>query len=383
MKRLILLGATGSIGIQTLDVVNRNSDKFSLVGLSVGENIKLLKEILNNHKLEHICVRNKEDYDLLCKEYPLIKFYYGDEGLIDLVNLKEYDLLVNALVGFVGFKPTLAAINNKKDIALANKETLVVAGELVNKAVQENNVKLFPIDSEHSAILQCLQGNDFKEVKKMIITASGGSFRKLNRRQLADVTVEDALNHPNWSMGDKITVDSATMMNKGFEVIEAHWLFNLDYDKIEVVLHDESIVHSMVEYIDGAIMAQLGSADMRLPIQYALSYPNRLPMASGFSLTDIGCLHFKKMDYERFPLLKLAIEVGKKKGNLPCALNAANEEANLAFRNKKISFLDIERVVFKCVEQCEFIQDLTLENLMETDLKTRLKAKELIKGGIK
>ncbi|MCI6271722.1 MAG: 1-deoxy-D-xylulose-5-phosphate reductoisomerase [Erysipelotrichaceae bacterium] len=383
MKKIVLLGASGSIGLQTIDVVKSNLDLFEIVGISIGNNIEILEKILLEINVKNVCVKNEKDFLILKEKYKYINFYYGDEGLIHLVNLSDYDLLVNALVGFVGFKPTLTAIENKKDIALANKETLVVAGELVNKALEKNNVKLFPIDSEHSAILQCLQGNKFKEVKKMIITASGGSFRNLSRNDLKSVSIDDALNHPNWKMGAKITIDSATMMNKGFEVIEAHWLFNIDYDKIDVVLHDESIIHSMVEYIDGAIIAQIGDADMRVPIQYALSYPNRLKRNSNFSITDFKALHFKEMDYDRFPLLKLAFDVGKKKGNLPCVLNAANEVANNAFREGKITFLDIEKIVFKCVEEFEFIENIDLDILIDTDYRARKMAISIIEGEIK
>ena len=383
MKKIVLLGASGSIGLQTIDVVKSNLDLFEIVGISIGNNIEILEKILLEINVKNVCVKNEKDFLILKEKYKYINFYYGDEGLIHLVNLSDYDLLVNALVGFVGFKPTLTAIENKKDIALANKETLVVAGELVNKALEKNNVKLFPIDSEHSAILQCLQGNKFKEVKKMIITASGGSFRNLSRNDLKSVSIDDALNHPNWKMGAKITIDSATMMNKGFEVIEAHWLFNIDYDKIDVILHDESIIHSMVEYIDGAIIAQIGDADMRVPIQYALSYPNRLKRNSNFSITDFKALHFKEMDYDRFPLLKLAFDVGKKKGNLPCVLNAANEVANNAFREGKITFLDIEKIVFKCVEEFEFIENIDLDILIDTDYRARKMAISIIEGEIK
>ncbi len=383
MKKIVLLGASGSIGLQTIDVVKSNLDLFEIIGISIGNNIEILEKLLLEINVKNVCVKNEKDFLILKEKYKDINFYYGDEGLIHLVNLNNYDLLVNALVGFVGFKPTLTAIENKKDIALANKETLVVAGELVNKALEKNNVKLFPIDSEHSAILQCLQGNKFKEVKKMIITASGGSFRNLSRDDLKSVSIDDALNHPNWKMGAKITIDSATMMNKGFEVIEAHWLFNIDYDKIDVVLHDESIIHSMVEYIDGAIIAQIGDADMRVPIQYALSYPNRLKRNSNFSITDFKALHFKEMDYDRFPLLKLAFDVGKKKGNLPCVLNAANEVANNAFREGKITFLDIEKIVFKCVEEFEFIENIDLDILIDTDYRARKMAISIIEGEIK
>ncbi|MDI9518690.1 MAG: 1-deoxy-D-xylulose-5-phosphate reductoisomerase, partial [Bacillota bacterium] len=294
--------------------------------------------------------------------------------------LENYDLLVNALVGFVGLIPTLNAIENKKDVALANKETLVVAGEIVNKALKKNGCMLFPIDSEHSAILQCLLGNNIKQVKKIIITASGGSFRDLSRDELKNVSVKDALNHPNWAMGAKITIDSATMMNKGFEVIEAHYLFDIDYDDIEVVLHKESYVHSMVEYIDGSIMAQIGNADMRIPIMYSLSYPERLKFESDFSFSQIKSLNFKEMDFERFPLLKLAYDVGRKKGNLPAILNAANEIANKAFRDGLISFLEIEDLVYKAINDMEFIKNPSLEELIDSDIKTRNYVNSLIKG---
>ena len=294
MKKIVLLGASGSIGLQSIDVIKKHKEKFEIVAFSVGKNIKICKELITTLGCKTVCVYSKDDKEILEKEFVDVDFYYGDDGLISLTNIVEYDLLINALVGFVGLMPTINAIRNKKDVALANKETLVVAGSIVNEELKKNNCKLFPIDSEHSAILQCLQGNKLSQVKKIIITASGGSFRNLSRNELKDVTIEQALNHPNWLMGEKITIDSATMMNKGFEVIEAHYLFNINYENIEVVLHEESVIHSMVEYIDGAIMAQIGSADMRVPIQYALSYPERLNFKSDFSISDIGQLNFRK-----------------------------------------------------------------------------------------
>jgi len=380
MKRLVLLGASGSIGLQTVDVVKKNKDKFEIVAFSIGRNIEVCRKLIEEINCNIVCVSLKEDALMLSKEYPNITFYYGDEGLVKLAKLENYDLLVNALVGFVGLIPTLNAIENKKDVALANKETLVVAGEIVNKALKKNGCMLFPIDSEHSAILQCLLGNNIKQVKKIIITASGGSFRDLSRDELKNVSVKDALNHPNWAMGAKITIDSATMMNKGFEVIEAHYLFDIDYDDIEVVLHKESYVHSMVEYIDGSIMAQIGNADMRIPIMYSLSYPERLKFESDFSFSQIKSLNFKEMDFERFPLLKLAYDVGRKKGNLPAILNAANEIANKAFRDGLISFLEIEDLVFKAINDMEFIKNPSLEELIDSDIKTRNYVNSLIKG---
>jgi 1-deoxy-D-xylulose-5-phosphate reductoisomerase len=380
MKRLVLLGASGSIGLQTVDVVKKNKDKFEIVAFSIGRNIEVCRKLIEEINCNIVCVSLKEDALMLSKEYPNITFYYGDEGLVKLAKLENYDLLVNALVGFVGLIPTLNAIENKKDVALANKETLVVAGEIVNKALKKNGCMLFPIDSEHSAILQCLLGNNIKQVKKIIITASGGSFRDLSRDELKNVSVKDALNHPNWAMGAKITIDSATMMNKGFEVIEAHYLFDIDYDDIEVVLHKESYVHSMVEYIDGSIMAQIGNADMRIPIMYSLSYPERLKFESDFSFSQIKSLNFKEMDFERFPLLKLAYDVGRKKGNLPAILNAANEIANKAFRDGLISFLEIEDLVYKAINDMEFIKNPSLEELIDSDIKTRNYVNSLIKG---
>ena len=326
MKKILLLGASGSIGIQTLDVIANHLEKFQLTAFSVGKQIDKAIEILNTFNVKYAYVLKKEDALKLDESYKDTNFFYGDKGLIELVENADYELLVNALVGFVGLRPTLRAIELKKDIALANKETLVAGGEIVKKAVAKYHVNLFPIDSEHSAIAQCLQGNDHKTIKNLIITASGGTFRDKTRDEIVDVTLEDTLKHPNWSMGAKITIDSATMMNKGLEVIEAHYLFDIDYDHIKVLLHKESIVHSMVEYIDNSIMAQLGNADMRLPIQYALDYPHRLVMNNEpLDLTKVATLHFEKMDMARFPLLALAYEVGKKGGNLPCIMNSANE----------------------------------------------------------
>lgn len=378
MKKIVLLGASGSIGLQTVDVINKNKDKFKIIAFSVGKNIDVCKKLINKLNCNIICVLEKEDAIKLSKEYPKITFYYGDGGLIKLTQLKNYDLLVNALVGFVGLIPTLKTIENKKDIALANKESLVIAGDIIKKALKKNKCKLFPIDSEHSAILQCLQGNNIKEIKNIIITASGGAFRDLNREELKNVSVKEALNHPNWLMGDKITIDSATMMNKGFEVIEAHFLFNIDYDNIKVVIHKESYIHSMVEYIDGSIIAQISNKDMRIPIMYALSYPNRLKAENNFSFSDIRTLSFQKMDYERFPLLKLAYDVGKKGGNYPAILNAANEMANEAFRNGLISFLEIEDLIFKAIKKIDYIKNPNLDDLIKTDISARKYVTSLI-----
>ena len=370
MKDIVLLGASGSIGIQTIDIVKRNSDKFNIKAISIGYNTDLLLEILNTITVNHVyMIDRSSDIEL---KYPNINFYYGDNGIIEMLKNVEYDLLVNALVGFVGLKPTLYAINTGHDIALANKETLVVAGEFVNKAAKENNIRILPIDSEHSAIFQALQGNSLQEVNKLIITASGGAFRNKTREELIDVTIEDALNHPNWSMGAKITIDSATMMNKGFEVIEAHWLFNIPYENIEVIIHEQSIIHSLVEYQDSSQIAQLGLSDMRIPIQYALSYPNRIKLDTDkLSLASLKQLTFREVDYKRFPLLKIAYEVGKAKGNAPCILNAANEIANKAFLSNKISFLDIEKYIIDALTNIEYQKDCTLDDIYKYDQLTR------------
>lgn len=299
-----------------------------------------------------------------------------------LAKLADYDILLNALVGFVGLNPTLTAINKGKDIALANKECLVVAGEFVMEACCRNNVRLLPVDSEHSAIFQALQGNDYKKIKRIILTASGGSFRDYSRDMLQHVSKEETLQHPNWQMGAKITVDSATMMNKGFEVIEAHWLFGIDYDDIEVVMHRESIVHSLVEYIDNSIIAQMGIPDMRLPIQYALSYPQRLPLpqVEGYDFKNRISLSFEPIDFQRYPLLGLAYEVGQKKGNLPAIMNAANEEAVAAFLNDQISFLEIEEYVISACRELDYQKDVILNDVFTADQKARKYVRERIKG---
>ncbi len=372
MKSIVLLGASGSIGVQTIDVVLNHSDEFVIKALSIGYNVKVLKDILTKVHPEIVCVVRKEDAQALSSEYPDIRFVYGDEGLVELAGLDGYDVLVNALVGFAGLLPTMRAIETGHDIALANKETLVVGGSFVMEAAKKHGVSLYPIDSEHSAIFQCLQGNQHHEVKRLIVTASGGSFRNRTRDQLKGVTVQEALSHPNWSMGAKITIDSATMMNKGFEVIEAHWLFGFDFDHIDVVMHPESVVHSMVEFVDTAVVAQLGTPDMRLPIQYALSWPRRLSLpGESLDFTKLSALHFAPASFERFPLLGLAYEVGHRQGNLPAVLNAANEVANQAFRDGRIEFLDIEDLVISTVNEFEFKKEITFEDVLEADAKAR------------
>ncbi|MBR3356919.1 MAG: 1-deoxy-D-xylulose-5-phosphate reductoisomerase [Solobacterium sp.] len=368
MKRLVILGASGSIGMQTIDVVLQHPSEFTITALGVGRNIEQLRNILTQIDVKVVSVQREEDAVQLAELYPQIRFYHGEEGLITLASSRDYDILVNALVGFAGFMPTLAAIESGHDVALANKETLVCGGSLIEKALDKYGRKLYPIDSEHSAVFQAMQGNDPEDVKRLIITASGGSFRNLTREQLKDVTVEQALAHPNWSMGAKITIDSADMMNKGFEVIEAHWLFRMPYEKIDVLMHPESVIHSMVEYVDHSVMAQLGVPDMRLPIQYALTVPKRWPLnEESLDLAEIGALHFSRPDTERFPLLALAYEAGRKGGNLCAVMNAANEAANLAFREGRIPFLMIEEIVTGAVRECRWDPMDTVEALFEAD----------------
>ena len=369
MKRLVLLGATGSIGTQTVDIVLQHPDQFSICALSAGYNIAKLKTILAEIHAGTVCVAKESDAVSLREEYPDIHFVSGDEGLSYLASECDYDVLVNALVGFVGFLPTLKAIESGHDVALANKETLVCGGALIKRALEKHGRVLYPIDSEHSAIFQCLQGNRKDQLKRLIITASGGSFRNRSREELKDVTVAEALAHPNWSMGAKITIDSATMMNKGFEVTEAHWLFDVDYDHIDVIMHPESVVHSMVEYVDHSVIAQLGAPDMRLPIQYALTWPDRLyyQLDKPLDLASLQALHFSDPDFERFPLLALAYEAGRKGGNLGAVMNAANEAANQAFRDGRIPFLMIEEIVIEAVHTCTFKELETVQDLIDAD----------------
>ena len=383
MKKIILLGASGSIGTQTIDVIKHHQDEYELVAFSVGKRIQEVRNILSEFDVKEVCVSSESDAQMLSKEYPHVHFTSGDDGLLHLVSLEEGNWVVNALVGSVGLRPTLVAIEHGKNIALANKETLVVGGKFVKEALKKHKVELTPIDSEHSAIFQCLQGIEKEDIDKLIITASGGSFRDKTRDELKGVSVKQALSHPNWSMGAKITIDSATLMNKGFEVIEAHYLFDIDYDDIDVLLHKESIIHSLIQTKDTALLAQMGTADMRLPIQYALSYPKRYDLVNGekCDLAKIGTLHFDYPDTVRFPLLKTAYECGRKEGNACAILNAANEIAVHAFLNEQIEFLDIEKLIFRALEDIEYIENATLEDVFETDRKTRAYVSELLKGG--
>jgi 1-deoxy-D-xylulose-5-phosphate reductoisomerase len=375
LKKISLMGATGSIGTQTLDVIREHPEEFRLTAFSVGKNIDGARKMIAEFNPLMVSVQLKEDADTLRREVPSgVKILSGEEGLVQVACHQDSDILVNAVLGSVGLYPTLQAIEAGKIIAIANKETLVTAGHIVMEAAREKGVALLPVDSEHSAIFQALQGEKEKNIEKLIITASGGSFRDHTREDLAGVTVNEALNHPNWSMGAKITIDSASMMNKGLEVIEAHWLFDIPYDKIDVLQHRESIIHSMIQFHDTSVMAQLGTPDMRTPIQYALTYPDRLERAGAkrLDLAEIGKLHFEKMDLERFRCLRFAYEAGRTGGSMTTVLNAANEAAVSLFLDEKISFLGIEDLIERALDDHEVIQNPDLETIREIDRQTRL-----------
>ena len=381
MKKISLLGATGSIGWQTYDILKEQSEEFQLVAFSSGRNIGKTREMIDVLKPELVSVQFEEDAQALQKDYPNINFTYGAKGLVEVATHPDSTVLVNAVLGSVGLESTLAAIRMGKTIAIANKETLVTAGHLVMAEAKKYNAPIFPVDSEHSAIFQSMNGENPKNIERLIITASGGSFRDKTRDELKHVTVADALNHPNWSMGAKITIDSATMMNKGLEVIEAHVLFDMPYDKIDVLLHRESIIHSLVEYHDTSVIAQLGTPDMRVPIQYALSYPDRIPLHNGqrLNLAQIGQLHFKEMDFERYPALRLAYEAGRMGGTILTAMNAANEAAVAAFLQGKITFLEIDETIERVMQAHSNILVPDLETILHVDNETRKTVLDMVK----
>ncbi|MDX8046972.1 1-deoxy-D-xylulose-5-phosphate reductoisomerase [Gracilibacillus sp. S3-1-1] len=378
MKNITLLGATGSIGLQTIDVIKEHPEQFNLYAIAFGKNVDKATEIIEAFKPKKVVVQDEQTRRELSIHTDQLTILVGKEGMEEVSADPETDVLVNAVMGSVGLGATLTAIKHKKQIAIANKETLVTAGHLVMEAAKHYGVDLLPVDSEHSAIFQSLNGESRKDINKIILTASGGSFRDKTREQLKGVTVADALNHPNWSMGAKITIDSATMMNKGLEVIEAHWLFDIPYDKIEVIQHKESIIHSMVEYADKSIIAQLGTPDMRVPIQYALTYPNRLPLSASKSLdlVELSTLHFAKMDMDRFPCLAFAYHAGEKGGSLPTVLNAANEAAVDLFLREKITFLEIEDVIEQAMTSHKIIENPDLDTINAIDAETRKKLYE-------
>ena len=380
MKKLLVLGISGSIGTQTVDVVDEHPQDFEIVGCSVYRNKDYLKSLLMNHEIKHVAIACKDDeLEVL---YPDVNFYYGESGLCEMASKLEYDVMVNALVGISGLLPTLSALISKKDVALANKETLVIAGDIVNALAEKNGCQIYPIDSEHSAIFQCLKGEKESEVERLIITASGGAFRHLTRAELKNVILQEALHHPTWKMGKKVTIDSATMMNKGFEVIEAHYLFGVDYQNIDVLQHSESIIHSMVEFKDKSVIAQLSKPDMRVAIQYALTYPNRYlnTHVESLDLAKVGSLNFSNIDFNRYPLLALAYNVGKRAGNLGAVLNAADETAIGLFTAGKIAFSDIDKIVIGTVRNANYIPNASLQERFKADAWARKFIKENWRG---
>ena len=380
MKNISLLGSTGSIGKQTLEVAAANPDKMKIRVLAAHTSDTILEEQIRAVEPDFAVLTDKEAAARLKARYHgKTEILAGEEGLLAAATYSEVDTVLASMVGYAGLRPTMAAINCGKNIALANKETLVAAGSLVMEAVAKNNVSLTPVDSEHSAIFQALQGGKEDEVKRLLITASGGPFRGKKRSELETVTLAQCLNHPNWSMGKKITVDSSTLANKGLEVIEAHWLFNMPYEKIDVVVHPQSIIHSLVEFCDGSVIAQLGEPDMRLPIQYALSYPCRYHKAfDQLDLIKAGTLTFEAPDMEAFPSLRIAIDCGKAGGTLPCVFNAANEEAVYAFLDNKIKYLDIPYITEKVASLHQNIAVPCIEDIDRADAEARAVAQSII-----
>ena len=373
-RTIAILGSTGSIGTQTLQVVDEHPECFEVYALTANDRVDELIEQARKYQPEAVVIANETKYEYLkeaLQDMP-IKVYGGYEAICQIVQSDPIDVVVTALVGFSGLRPTIEAIKAGKAIALANKETMVVAGELINELAMKHEVPILPVDSEHSAIFQCLAGEGDNKVEKLILTASGGPFRTFSKEQLETVTKEQALKHPNWSMGAKITIDSASMMNKGFEVIEAKWLFGMDAKGIDVIVHPQSVIHSMVQFADGTVKAQLGTPDMRLPIMYALSYPVRLPSTfERLDFTKTTELTFEQPDMERFPNLQLAYQALTMGGNMPCVLNAANEVCVAAFLKEKIKFTEMSRLIERAMQSIDYQLKPTLDNLLETDRNTR------------
>ncbi len=380
VKKIAILGSTGSIGTQTLEIVRDNPD-LQVVGLAAGANIDELERQVREFQPRLVSLRSEAD----CRELRMrladmeVQVIPGMEGLLQIAEMEESEILVTAIVGMIGIRPTIAAINRHKDIALANKETLVTAGHIIMPLAAKMGVSILPVDSEHSAIFQSMQGENKDRVSRLLITASGGPFRGRTRQQLENVQPEDALKHPNWSMGNKITIDSATLVNKGLEVMEAKWLFDMDLDRIQVVVHPQSIIHSMVEYVDGGIIAQLGTPDMKLPIQYALFYPDRRPMAGKrVDFYELGSITFEKPDMETFTGLKLAMRAAAEGGSMPTVFNAANEKAVSLFLNRKIHFLQIPEIIEMCMEHHRKIENPDVDTIFDTEQETYERIRDLI-----
>lgn len=374
-RKISIIGSTGSIGRQALEVIEKLQDKFEIIALTGGANVELLREQALKFKPKYVCVGNSKGEKL---DIAGVKTLYGQEGLEEICSNKENDIILVSVSGKVGLRPTLSAIDNGIDIALANKETLVMAGDIVMPRAKEKGVNIIPVDSEHCAIHQCIK--DISQVDKLIITASGGPFLHKTIDDMKNATVAQALNHPRWSMGKKITVDSATLMNKGLEIIEAHHLFNMPYEKIDVVVHPQSIVHSAIEYVDGSVIAQLGLPSMHIPIQYAITYPERFEgiKSKSFSFADIARLDFEKPDFEKFPSVKMAYEAGKIGGSATVCMNAANEEAVFAFLEDKIKLYEIYQITSKMMEQHHLVKNPSIDEIFEIDKEVRVKTRELM-----
>lgn len=390
MKRISVLGSTGSIGTQALDVIKNNSDRFRVAALSCARRIDMLREQIRLFRPDAVAVAAEADAATLAEEFRGLEVYHGSEGLRAIASMEDCDMVLNSLMGMRGLEPTVAAVKSGKDIAFANKETLVAGGELVMELVKENGVKMLPVDSEHSAIFQSLQGNAGNRIRRIILTASGGPFRGYTAEQLEKVTLEQALKHPNWSMGSKITIDSATMMNKGLEVIEARWLFDTDLDRIQVVVHPQSVLHSAVEYEDGSVIGQMGNPDMRVPIAYAFSYPERLDLVSEQDPCSIkpldlfaleGGMTFYPADRNVFRTIDLAYEACRRGGSYPVVLNAANEVLVDMFLHGAIGFTDIQKTLIRVLDEHDASYRLTLEEILEEDRKIRDHVREMILTG--
>ncbi len=383
MKKITLLGSTGSIGVSALDVIEKNPKKFKVMALAAGRNVRLLAQQIFKFQPKIVAVRAKQDAGRLRRlmgSKNNIPILYDGTGIEELASYPSSDMVISAISGAAGLKPTLAAIEAGKDIALANKETMVVAGAIVTKKAKIKKINIFPVDSEHSAIFQCLEGHQPQSLRRIILTASGGPFLNFSKDDLNQVTLEQALKHPRWKMGRKITIDSASLMNKGLEVIEAKWLFNLDIDHIDILIHPQSVVHSLIEFLDGSVLAQLGIADMRIPIAYALTYPDRtindLPR---LNLAKIGHLEFYPPDMKKFPCLRLAYEAGRIGETAPAALNAANEVAVAAFIENKICFNDLPKVIEKVLDKHQTQRNPSLEDILDVDSEARIQAESVIK----
>ena len=381
MKQIAILGSTGSIGTQTLDVVRQHPEAFSVYALTAHRSLDLLIQQALEFNPAVVCIADESLYPPLrdaLSDLP-IKVMAGEKAIAEMVTMPAIDVVVAAMVGYAGLRPTIEAIKARKSIALANKETLVVAGEIINRLAARHKVDILPVDSEHSAIFQCLVGEKMTSVEKLLLTASGGPFRTFTYEQMQHVTAAQALQHPNWEMGAKITIDSASMMNKGFEVIEARWLFDIPVEKIQVLVHPQSVIHSAVQFVDGSVKAQLGTPDMRMPIQYALTYPERwLSDVPRLDLFKTNNLTFEEPDLQRFPNLRLAYEAMAKGGNMPCILNAANEVVNLAFREGKCGFLQMSDVIEQAMAKTTFITEPSYDDYVQTDAEARCIATKLI-----